>query len=342
MLEAYVGYCNAFDNRWGNASGGVLGDELKFKTQRGTDPFCGAELFRRYKDLRSYYFNTFMPAFSTCLNSFGATTVSNIPSGKTIGDVLFETLQVLWQQKESERERRIAAKKVPVVVADESKTAPVVEEQNVATVNDDVHDGEGTVAAGGTMLKPLPPDWIPYQFLAICVYGEPSLEPSDHFLMSVGTTPAKKKLRGNKPGVAVDTTTLDDNLVNSGSSNSRAAQRKESSARAEALAQKRAIARNKSRARRRLEITDDTVVSEDEAIPSTAKDDGAKRRLEAAESIVTTGVAIANCMRNDAACQRMRDVVSSAKALFDLDPQNAEWKADYIHVLQQSLALNRK
>jgi hypothetical protein len=108
------------------------------------------------------------------------------------------------------------------------------------------------------------------------------------------------------------------------------------------LAQKRAIARNKSRARRRLEITDDTVVSEDEAIPSTARDDGAKRRLEAAESIVTTGVAIANCMRNDAACQRMRDVVFSAKALFDLDPQNAEWKADYIHVLQQSLALNRK
>ena len=43
MLEAYVGFCNGFDNRWSNASGGVLGNELTFKTQRGTDPFCGSE-----------------------------------------------------------------------------------------------------------------------------------------------------------------------------------------------------------------------------------------------------------------------------------------------------------
>ena len=387
MLEAYKGFYEQFDTSWGSRSRGITGSMLKYKTLeppkgRATkDAFSGADLWRRYKDLRAYYFNIFMPAFGQCLNTFGATTASNIPSGKTIDDVLLSTLQLLWEAKERDRLARASrngeacscsaaacaaggsgdgeacsssaaaraaggsgddeacSSSAAVRAAGGSGDGEACSSSAAARAAGGSGDGEAcspaprVLLAGGTMLRPMPGDWLPFQFMAIAMYGEPSLDPSAHLMLSAGVhTPVKKKRRNNPHGVVVTTDTLDDALGHTTPvSNSRSAQRSEAANRQVVLQKRQVITRNKERARRRLIPGD--VVSDDEPVPTTAEDDAAQRHAVARESIVRTGESIARSLHEDSQRERMRDVVASAKALYELDPTCEQFKADYIAAL---------
>ena len=325
---------------------------LKYKTLepskgRATkDAFSGADLWWRYKDLRAYYFNIFMPAFGQCLNTFGATTASNIPSGKTIDDVLLSTLQLLWEAKERDRLARASRNgeacscSAAARAAGGSGDGEACSSSAAARAAGGSGDGEAcspaprVLLAGGTMLRPMPGDWLPFQFMAIAMYGEPSLDPSAHLMLSAGVhTPVKKKRRNNPHGVVVTTDTLDDALGHTTPvSNSRSAQRSKAANRQVVLQKRQVITRNKERARRRLIPGD--VVSDDEPVPTTAGDDAAQRHAVARESIVRTGESIARSLHEDSQRERMRDVVASAKALYELDPTCEQFKADYIAALK--------
>jgi hypothetical protein len=106
-LEAYSSFCSTFDETYvGKTS--LLGEQLKYKSLRPSrkrvtrEPLTGGDVWRKYKDLRAWYTNFFLPLWEACVGPDGKP-----PSGKTHADILEDVLQLLWDKAE---EKRIASK----------------------------------------------------------------------------------------------------------------------------------------------------------------------------------------------------------------------------------------
>jgi hypothetical protein len=111
MLQSFYGHCDAFDNKYGVfAPVGLTGEVLKLKVltnrAKSADSFNGDDIHRRYKDLKKYNTNEFLPALNEVCNKKKVPIKQRIPSGKQMADILEEVVQRLWNASEAERINR--------------------------------------------------------------------------------------------------------------------------------------------------------------------------------------------------------------------------------------------
>jgi hypothetical protein len=108
------------------------------------------------------------------------------------------------------------------------------------------------------------------------------------------------------------------------------------------LKRQEVMERNKDRARRRQ--PGGAEVSDDEEVPLTADAPGASEKVKAMETIASTGTALAATLvsmrdiaASDSARQLHRDKIANAKELLLLMPDNVEYKARYMRLLEHDL-----
>jgi hypothetical protein len=315
-LESYCGHCSLFSSTFGEFANAELTKERLQKKKLNPPSnslvipmFTGKDIWRKYKELKMWYMNMFLPLWRSCMVkkghdlSFGAA----LPSGSQLEDVLLAVLIMLWDVQQAKSMSKKAAREGNSEQASDSKVATT---------------------------KEMPENWIPLEFLACCLYGAPSGKEEESWSFSVGRRPTKRQCIS--PGLTSATLPAELEVTASYSSPGpgkfgRAAQRKDAGLRNASLGAKQVVLRNRARIMRREKGEQD--VSDDEVGPMSPSVNAVPEHIL---QLIESGKALSEKLEQQHKAQAVRDALFVAKALFELEPSNEEYRTAYKVLLLQS------